>query len=172
MNRRDFCSLPLLLAGCGGDNVEYTLQPSPVKRSYGTSVPVPHYEEGTWIPSIGGNATYNEQIGRFTRIGRICFIYFDIEVATVGTGSTTRIDGLPFVASPVGSGIAGYGSGVHVNFFSNVTPTVVYIAGHITPNNSHILFDVSTAASTTLTASTAVFPGKIVGWGIYEVFDR
>lgn len=155
---------------------EYPIHPSPVrtKALYGTGNFIPPYEEGVWTPSVGGTATYNEQIGRYTKIGRVCFIYFDIEIGAIGTGSTTRIDGLPFVASPVGTGIAGYGSGVHVNFFSNVTPTVVYIAGHITPNNSHILFDVSTAASTTLIASTAVFKNsaKIVGWGIYEVFDR
>ena len=37
------------------------------------------YEEGTWNPTVGGNATYNNQQGTYTKIGRYVFkIYFII----------------------------------------------------------------------------------------------
>ena len=54
------------------------------------------YEEGTWTPSLGGTATYSVQSGTYTKIGRLVFIECSLSVATIGTGSTTTIGGLPF----------------------------------------------------------------------------
>jgi hypothetical protein len=61
------------------------------------------YEEGTWSPTVGGNATYSRQSGFYTKIGRQVVAMFDIQIGTIGTGSTTQISGLPFTSAGVGS---------------------------------------------------------------------
>lgn len=61
------------------------------------------YEEGTWTPSIGGTATYSNQVGRYIKIGNLVFAHFAIGITLQGTGSTiSQINGLPF-ASGIGS---------------------------------------------------------------------
>jgi len=54
------------------------------------------YEEGTWTPSIGGTATYTNQTGQYTRIGRLVSVIAFIWIGIRGTGSTGQITGLPF----------------------------------------------------------------------------
>jgi hypothetical protein len=70
------------------------------------------YEEGTWTPSLGGTAIYGSQIGRYTKVGRICTFTLYMNVTTLGTGSTTTISGLPFTLVMPGSSYAGGGSAV------------------------------------------------------------
>ena len=61
------------------------------------------YEEGTWTPAVsfaGGTTgiTYSEQLGKYTKIGRV--VYAEAEIALTSKGSSTgrfQIDGLPFV---------------------------------------------------------------------------
>jgi hypothetical protein len=54
------------------------------------------YEEGTWTPSIGGNATYLGQTGFYRKIGSLVFISAYMFIQTRGTGSNYIISGLPF----------------------------------------------------------------------------
>lgn len=54
------------------------------------------YEEGTWTPSIGGNATYTVQSGYYRKIGSLVFISAYIVINSRGTGSNYIISGLPF----------------------------------------------------------------------------
>jgi len=64
------------------------------------------YEEGTWTPAVsfaGGTTgiTYSEQLGKYTKIGRV--VYAEAEIALTSKGSSTgrfQIDGLPFVGLP------------------------------------------------------------------------
>ena len=70
------------------------------------------YEEGTWTPSLGGTAIYSSQIGRYTKVGRICTFTLYMNVTTIGTGSTTTISGLPFTLVMPGGSYAGGGSAV------------------------------------------------------------
>jgi hypothetical protein len=63
------------------------------------------YEEGTWAPvvqgsSTAGTATYTNQQGRYTKVGRVVHVqaYIDWNNGSGGAGSL-RISGLPFVAS-------------------------------------------------------------------------
>jgi hypothetical protein len=58
------------------------------------------YEEGSWTPSVGGNATYSTQIGTYTKIGNLVFIRGEMSITTRGTGSAQSIGGLPFSAGP------------------------------------------------------------------------
>ena len=57
------------------------------------------YEEGTFTPSLGGNAQYNIQAGRYKKVGSIVLIYLEIRPNVLGTGSTIQISGLPFSAT-------------------------------------------------------------------------
>jgi|8_EtaG_2_1085327.scaffolds.fasta_scaffold04454_3 hypothetical protein len=65
------------------------------------------YEEGVWTPTffIGGNqATYSTggQQGRYTKIGRLIYCQFMVDLATKGSGgssSAVSIAGLPFTST-------------------------------------------------------------------------
>jgi hypothetical protein len=74
------------------------------------------YEEGTWTPSIGGTATYGDQIGRYTKIGRLVIVDYILGITTRGTGSTTDVIGLPFPVGTVqATGLLSYYQGLAVN---------------------------------------------------------
>ena len=72
-----------------------------------TSELLDHYEEGSWTPTffIGGNqATYSTggQQGRYTKIGRLIYCQFMIDLATKGSGgssSAVSISGLPYTST-------------------------------------------------------------------------
>ena len=78
------------------------------------------YEEGTWTPSIGGNATYSNQVGRYIKIGNQVFAHFAIGITLQGTGSTiSQINGLPFasgIASQNCSNLSWSGFGVAMSY--------------------------------------------------------
>lgn len=57
------------------------------------------YEEGTWTPQIGGSATYSLQTATYTKIGELVRIRMDFQINSIGTGSTTTVTGIPFVAA-------------------------------------------------------------------------
>ena len=76
------------------------------------------YEEGTWTPSIGGNATYTDQSGTYVKVGRMVYATGIIGISNKGTGNTIgAIQGLPFT-----SGVASQNTsnltwgGVNVSF--------------------------------------------------------
>jgi len=54
------------------------------------------YEEGTWTPSLGGTATYATQAGQYTKVGRLVYISLQLDITSIGTGSASRISGIPF----------------------------------------------------------------------------
>ena len=56
------------------------------------------YEEGTFTPSVGGNATYNAQIGKYVKIGRSVTIKLEMHINVLGTGSTSTVTGIPFAS--------------------------------------------------------------------------
>jgi hypothetical protein len=80
--------------------------------SSATSDAFDHYEEGTFTPAMDVSGTsgtisisYSNQVGRYTRIGRMCFCTIDIRLSSFSRGTGTggiMIVGLPF--QPVDSG--------------------------------------------------------------------
>jgi len=56
------------------------------------------YEEGTFTPSVGGNATYNSQIGKYIKIGRSVTIKLEMHINVLGTGAVSTITGIPFAS--------------------------------------------------------------------------
>jgi len=77
------------------------------------------YEEGTWTPTLGGNAVYDIQAGRYRKVGAMVFIYLEIRPTTLGTGSTIQISGLPFSAGSSSNGInPAYYDGAATNIYT------------------------------------------------------
>lgn len=96
------------------------------------------YEEGTWTPSLGGNATYTTQTGHYTKIGRQVSITGTITVNVIGTGSTTQITGVPFA-----EGVTGVAP-VAVGNYASLASSVYFIGGYLT--GSTIAISANTAA--------------------------
>ena len=57
------------------------------------------YEEGTWTPTVGGTATYTQQAGQYTKVGRMVFVRVILQINAIGTGEQNRISGLPFASN-------------------------------------------------------------------------
>lgn len=78
------------------------------------------YEEGTWTPSVGGTATYLNQVGKYTKIGRLVTALLHVEINAIGTGSTTTLTGAPFAPSLMAS--------CSVGLFTNSVTAFVFLA--------------------------------------------
>jgi hypothetical protein len=80
------------------------------------------YEEGSWTPVVGGTATYIAQSGTYVKIGKFVYVDFLLRINTIGTGSSTIMTGLPFVAgsgnSPRSSGSIAYAAAIASNVYS------------------------------------------------------
>ena len=100
------------------------------------------YEEGTWTPSLGGTATYTEQAGSYTKVGRLVLFSWKMTVNAIGTGSATVVSGLPFTS--------GGSTGMHavpVVIDSNSVTAIVSVIGHINAASTNINLRSRTAAS-------------------------
>jgi hypothetical protein len=64
------------------------------------------YEEGTWTPSIGGDATYLAQTGTYTKIGNVVYVSARLHINVKGTGSGTTFSGLPFANGTQAVGVS------------------------------------------------------------------
>jgi len=117
------------------------------------------YEEGTWTPSLGGNTTYTARTGTYTKIGRFVFIWADITVNVLGTGSASYLSGIPFASTST------YYPGGGVSYFANLPSTIYFIAPQLTTSTS-IAFITTNA----LTA-TCINPGSVFGNSTRIVFS-
>jgi len=111
------------------------------------------YEEGTWTPSLGGTATYTIQQGTYTKIGNVVYVSGKITVNAIGTGSTTTISGLPFVANAV----AAYNGRGSVGYYSSLATAVTRINCEVANNTSTMSFLTNTAAAVTANAADPIF---------------
>jgi hypothetical protein len=102
------------------------------------------YEEGTWTPNIGGTATYNAgNIGRYTKIGRLVVISAIVQINQRGTGSQTRVSGLPFTVAVNGQGSIGY--------YDSIATSLVFIQPYTDTNSdTSVNFRTLTAAATSM----------------------
>ena len=132
MNRRDFCALPLILTGCGGE-MEYQLQPSPTRANSQLHSDVPGYAERSWTPSLtlstpgDLSVTFLLQLGRYIKLGSliVCFFSLDVSSWTFLTGSgNLQLTGLPFPALLIPGTGAAWSSGN--SYWAGVNPTNGY----------------------------------------------
>lgn len=120
--------------------------------------------EGTWTPSVGGNATYNIQKGKYRKEGRKVTVEFDIHINTIGTGNQSAILGLPFACGDTtGTGSVGYYSELALPVYG------LYIRADAL--NSNIMISASTASAVGISGSVAALGNnsRIVGTLVYFV---
>lgn len=116
------------------------------------------YEEGTWTPVLGGDGgqsgqSYTARNGRYTKVGNICFVEFDIELSNKGTiTGSANISGLPFTCANTGDISQGGGS---ITYFSNLGVSVVSIIPGPQPNQTYLYPRYLTAAAANITVGTA-----------------
>jgi len=110
------------------------------------------YEEGTFTPSLGGNTSYNAQVGNYTKIGRKVTCIMSLNINAIGTGSTHTISGLPYPSmnATEASGCVGFFSG-SANTVSTINPSVNNDASTVT------LCSVGGSGATATATSTAIF---------------
>jgi hypothetical protein len=114
----------------------------------------PFYSEGSFTPSVGGNATYTTQIGRHTKIGRAYFIHMSLTINVLGTGSTNIISGLP-AASYSGVG----DQALAVCDFNALATNVVWLGARVNSNATTITLRNLTAAGASATSSALLGDG-------------
>lgn len=123
------------------------------------------YEEGTWTPSVGGTATYTTQLGRYVKIGKTVFVFCDLEINAIGTGSTTTISGLPFTSVTAGS------QGLSMAYFASIAGgNVVHLTAYVISAATTVNFAGLAAAGASMSAAQAVFgnSARVIFAGTYE----
>jgi hypothetical protein len=108
------------------------------------------YEEGTWTPTVGGTSTYSLQEGTYTKIGNLVNLYGRIIISSIGSGSTSRITGLPFNAA--GGDYSG-----SVSYRSSLSATFASIAPEIGSVSASLINFGTTSIVGNYTSETVIF---------------
>ncbi|MDC3181486.1 hypothetical protein OAT17_00785 [Flavobacteriaceae bacterium] len=92
-----------------------------IKLGTGTDI-LSSYDEGTWTPVLytasGTAATYTSQIGVYTKIGNLVYIYFDIAINAINNSNNTQVRGQPFNSINNDVLAVSYFSGLNVSPYS------------------------------------------------------
>lgn len=107
------------------------------------------YEEGTWIPSVGGTATYTTQTGTYTKIGRVVFIHMVLTINLIGTGSVGTVSGLPFANSSADAAVS-------LAAYSALATNVTALFGRVNASASTLTFFGPAAAANANTGVSAI----------------
>lgn len=106
------------------------------------------FDHGTWLPSVGGDATYTAQLGWWTRTGSVVTVHVNTTINVLGTGSQFFTN-LPFRVQDdtVYTGTVGY--------WISLAAAYVYVGCYAFQNQ--IRFTGATAAAASLTNNIALF---------------
>ena len=87
------------------------------------------YEEGTWLPAVGGSATYTTQTGTYTKTGRLVFVRGNMIINAIGSGDTGAMSGLPFAAATTTAAVIGFFavSPTSINWISGVVSGASFV---------------------------------------------
>ena len=110
------------------------------------------YEEGTWTPTLGGDATYSFQSGVYTKIGRLVIANCILMVNSIGTGATNNVSGLPFTVRSQTQSFGGV-----CQYFENLANAIVNISPSPNPGANTLTFYTLAAASGTTSYNTALW---------------
>ena len=104
------------------------------------------YEEGSWTPSVAGNTTYDNQVGRYVKIGNKVTLWFYIQI------NQRNSPGVPYIAgtSPFTNSSSITGSGL-VHYFEGIQTNAVVLTARIDPGGSNINISGSTGSGGTTT---------------------
>jgi hypothetical protein len=104
------------------------------------------YEEGSWTPTLGGNANYTQQFGRYTKIGNSITLQCVIIVGNaIGTGSASVLQGLPFAQESTGFSVGS----LSISYMGANAVSVIYPTGYVTNNAATIAFSGMNGSNTT-----------------------
>ncbi len=117
------------------------------------------YEEGTWTPSLGGTATYNNQEGHYLKVGKTVFYSFYIFVNVIGTGSTYQIAGLPFTPSSSAMSCSA------ITDFTNIATAVAGLYATVIIGVGIEVKGTAAAGGTASRTVTAIFGNSALVWG-------
>ena len=112
------------------------------------------YEEGTWTPTVGGDATYYVQDGYYVKVGTLVYVQGKIQVNVLGTGSATTVSGLPFTALNAALSSAGTGSS---SYFGTIATNVTTLVPYVNNATATVIFGSLGAAGGIMTGVTTVF---------------
>ena len=152
-----------LVIGTSGKGIDFSATPGT-----GTSELLADYEEGTFTPTVAGSstigtATYSQQQGTYTKVGRLVTfrIYIDWSGGT-GAGSLDIL-GLPFTSAS--------SSAVSVGYFDNIAlSSLNYLNGGSTfPGDTRIRFYQSPVAGGAASVVSYDAAGAIILSGQYFV---
>ena len=111
------------------------------------------YEEGTWSPNVGGNASYDIQWGYYVKVGSLVHCWGGLRTQPLGTGNARAINNLPFTAvnSPSSTQTGGGMIVWHDNAPNNLinTPAIA-----VTPNTTNSLINAKTSGAGNLQDTT------------------
>jgi hypothetical protein len=125
------------------------------------------YEEGTWTPNIGGNATYYSQTGRYVKIGQLVYLYMYLRPLVVGTGNGNGyVYGLPFAANR--SSVA-VGPVLSIGYYQALGASVTSLTAGISDSTEMLILGQTAAATTNgLIAGIMVNATQIEMSGTYQ----
>lgn len=121
-------------------------------------------ETGSWVPSVGGTASYTSRKGSYSKVGNVVTVYFDLQINAIGSGSLHTISGLPYLCGP--TTCAG-----SVAFFSNLAVSVVTLTARVDAATQAIVLTGLTAASAGTAATSNVLgnSARVIGSVSYMV---
>lgn len=136
---------PLDLSGATSGQIKF-----PASQNASTNAnTLDDYEEGSWTPSLGGTATYNNQAGNYVKIGRLVHVEFQLGVNTIGTGSANTVSGLPFTVSNDSTG-----GHCQVTYFTGLASTVTWVAFEANANTTSLAAYYRTSAGSAAETTT------------------
>ena len=109
------------------------------------------YEEGTWTPSIGGNATYTTQAGNYVKVGTMVLAHFRLNINTKGTGSTIgAISGLPFASTKASQNTSALTWG-------SLNTNIIYGVYYVGSGSQTLNFSYASSAASSMTNNPDLF---------------
>jgi hypothetical protein len=127
------------------------------------------YETGTWTPSVGGTATYTNQFGKYTKIGNIVYLQFEMTISSIGTGSVNIISGIPFTSATLsggsGTNFGGFG------YYAGLATNVYWIGIRIDSGGQTVIQNETvTSSSSTSNSATGIFTNgtRVLGSITYQ----
>jgi hypothetical protein len=111
------------------------------------------YKEGMWVPTLNAG-TFSAASCRYTKIGNMVTIFFDV---TVGTGGGSQITNLPFTANATST----VANGIYTNaqaYVAGTTAPVVIVGG-----SSNTLFFRTVGSGVAFSAMTFTAAANLTG---------
>jgi hypothetical protein len=103
------------------------------------------YEEGTWTPNIGGDSTYNEQTGKYIKVGHKVTLWFTLRINARNTPSAPYI----VAGNPFTNNTSVGGSGV-VHYFNSIQNSAVVLTARVDASGGNINLSGATGSATTV----------------------